>query len=156
MSKRIKSPLISNSFKAEKENGIFGEMTFVFKTKIAQQYPYPIFPGEKFIKESIVYRRISTIYDFLYIPESLVQAEYLEDGLTAQSRNLLIKNPKGAALSFLETANNPNFDLEKRLVTALNYWDYETLSGNKSFTSKLSKIKGLKMKFLFLKKKFIR
>ena len=42
---------------------IKGEFATAIKTEIQKAYPYPIFEGEKFCRESLVYRRIGKKYD---------------------------------------------------------------------------------------------
>lgn len=155
INKKIKKDFISNSFELENKYKIKGEFSFVLKTEIIKAYPYPVFPGEKFIRESYLYKRLSERYNFLYISESLVEAEYQEDGLSANFKRILNQSPKGAALTYQYLMNNSKYSMDKRLQDALSYWDYETLGGNSSFIQKLKKIKSLALKLRFIIKKFI-
>lgn len=151
----IKEDFISNSFELENKHKIKGEFSFVLKTEIVKAYPYPVFPGEKFMNESYLYKRLSERYNYLYISESLVEAEYQEDGLSANFKRILNESPKGAALTYQYLMNNSKYSMDKRVQEALNYWDYETLGGNLSFVQKLKKIKSPVLKLKFIIKKFI-
>ncbi|WP_051230466.1 glycosyltransferase family 2 protein [Epilithonimonas caeni] len=125
---------------------IYGEFTLVYKTEIIKKYQYPQFFGEKFIQESFITNRFDKEYKILHIPESVVIGEYRDDGLTAQSKQLLINNPRGAALVFCEKMNNPTIPFSARKKFVKNYWDFESIN-NPSFISKLHKIKNLRLKF---------
>jgi hypothetical protein len=96
--------------------------------------------------ESVVFDRMDIDYKFLYINTSIVNAEYREDGLTAQGKNLFLNSPKGAALAYKEKMNNNQFSSAYRKIFAKNYWDYESIN-NKSFVSKLKNIRSLNLKF---------
>ncbi|MFL9834770.1 glycosyltransferase family A protein [Chryseobacterium terrae] len=125
--------------------GYDGELTLIFKTDLAKKFEYPVFKGEKFMLESLVFDRMDIDYKFLYINDSVVNAEYREDGLTAQGKKLMLNSPKGAALAYQQKMNNSKIPLNHRKIFAKNYWDYESLN-HKNFISKLIKIKGLTLK----------
>ncbi|WP_265427507.1 glycosyltransferase family A protein [Chryseobacterium sp. YIM B08800] len=125
--------------------GYEGELTLIFKTDLAKKFEYPIFKGEKFMLESVVFDRMDSDYKFLYINASIVNAEYREDGLTAQGKKLLLNNPQGSALAYKQKMNNSKIPLNHRKIFAKNYWDYESLN-NKSFVSKLNNIQSLQLK----------
>ncbi|MBW7675609.1 glycosyltransferase family 2 protein [Chryseobacterium chendengshani] len=148
---------VSTTYEMIYKHKIHGEATLIFKTELARRFEYPTFSGEIFMLESVVFNRMDEMYKFLYIPESLVNAEYIPDGLTSQGRKKLLDNPKGAALAYKEKMNNSKIPLENRKIFAKNYWDYENMT-NKSFTSKIIKIKGVMIKFymiaFFLKRLF--
>lgn len=152
-----KDNLIYNSFGSGKnyEKNQLGENTYIFKTKIAKQFPFPVFENEKYLKPSIVFKRISCIYNFLIIKKRIVNAEYQEDGLTSKFLQLLKNNPKGAALSFEELMNYQQVPFKKRIHYALVYWDFETLSGETSFYKRLKKIKSNRLKIVFIFNKYL-
>lgn len=125
--------------------GYEGELTLIFKTDLAKKFEYPIFKGEKFMLESVVFDRMDSDYKFLYINAPIVNAEYREDGLTAQGKKLLLNNPQGSALAYKQKMNNNKIPLNHRKTFAKNYWDYESLN-NKSFVSKLNNIRSLQLK----------
>lgn len=148
-SSKISENIIATTCDVIYKHNIQCEATLVFKTELAKKFEYPIFPGEKFMLESVVFNRMDKMYKFLYIPESVVNAEYIPDGLTAQGKKKLIDNPKSAALAYKEKMNNFKIPLNNRKIFAKNYWDYENLT-NKNFISKVNKINGLNMKFYMI------
>lgn len=104
--------------------GIKGDFATAFKTEIQKQYPYPHFEGEKFFRESYVYRQIGEKYKTLYIDDPIYFAEYLEDGLTANSWQLLKKSPKGASLFFKELSKE-KIPFKAKLSALNAYWDFQ-------------------------------
>lgn len=156
---KITAETVASTYEMIYRYKIHGEVTLIFKTELAKRFEYPTFIKEKFMLESVVFNRMDKMYKFLYILESIVNAEYIPDGLTAQGKKKLIDNPKGAALAYKEKMNNCKIPLENRKMFAKNYWDYENLT-NKSFISKINKIKGVKIKIYminyFLKKYFFK
>ncbi|MFV0144749.1 glycosyltransferase family 2 protein [Empedobacter falsenii] len=147
--------IVSTPYEMLSKYGIFGEFSLVFLHQVHQKYKYPQFENEKFIKESVVYNRIFQIFKLIYFNFSIVESEYLNDGLTSNFRNLLYNNPKGAALSHLEKTNTTSYNLVDRLNEMESYWDYESVF-NKSFFNKLMKVKSTRLKFLFLKNRILK
>jgi len=139
----------STPFEMRLKFNVHGEFTRIFKTSILKQYPYPVFEGEKFMPESVVYNRINLRYYFLYTPIPFVEGEYMPDGLTARAKNLYLQNPKGVSLSYREKMNNKKIPFPERLKMVLAYWDYES-KVNTSFFSKLLKIKSNSLKIAYI------
>lgn len=146
---KITTETVATTYEMIYRYKIHGEVTLIFKTELAKSFEYPSFSKEKFMLESIVFNRMDKMYRFLYIPESIVNAEYIPDGLTAQGKKKLIDNPKGAALAYKEKMNNFKIPLENRQMFAKNYWDYENLT-NKSFISKINKVSGIVIKYYII------
>lgn len=155
ISKSFNKILIRRPLEMLSQDKITGEFTLIFKTALAKNFRYPVFPGEKFMRESLVYNRMANKYKFMYIPESLVEAEYREDGLTNNIKKALINSPQGAALAYKEIMNNKDVPMENRKEASLSFWDYATVS-KQNFLHKLLQIDGLKMKLIFLERKFIK
>lgn len=143
--KKISKNIVATTNELKFKYGFHGELTLIFKTDLAKNYKYPVFKGEKFMLESVVFDRMDLEYEFLYINSSIVNAEYRPDGLTFQGKKILLNSPKGAALAYKEKMNNTRFPLSHRKIFTKNYWDYENLN-NKSFISKLKKIRSLTLK----------
>ncbi len=145
--------VILNSIELQNEYGITGEFTYLFKTKILKQYPFPHFVGEKFMKESVIYKIIDRTYKNLYVNQSIVKGEYLEGGLSSNFRKLLENNPKGSALAYLETVNDQRLNFEERKEAFKNYWYFENLSKQHSILQRLLRIKNKDVIFDFILKK---
>lgn len=63
--------------------GITGDKAEVFYTHILRQYPFPVFEGENFLTEKVVWYRIASDgYKIRWVNEPLIICEYLNDGLT--------------------------------------------------------------------------
>jgi len=87
--------------------GVGGEKKGAIRTDILKQYPYPVFPGEKHIRDSILWERISEHYQFLYVNEVFQRFEYQADGLTANIFKVRMKNPQGFRFYYLEDISRP-------------------------------------------------
>jgi len=132
---------------------IKGEFATAIKTEIQKAYPYPIFEGEKFCRESLVYRRIGKKYDFLFTSDKIYFADYLEDGLTVKSWKLLKKSPKGAALLFKEQAKE-NIPTKEKLIALNAYWDFQINDVKSSWFNKFNGVPFFLSIYVLLCKKF--
>lgn len=88
-----KSPL-SKLYKLGKK----GDTALIFRTEILKKYPFPVFDGEKFLRENLVYDQIDEEYSLLVLRKIIYIGEYLDDGLSKNATFLEMKSPKGAAL----------------------------------------------------------
>ncbi|MFY1045281.1 glycosyltransferase family 2 protein [Chryseobacterium sp. GP-SGM7] len=144
---------ILNSIELKNKYGITGEFSYLFKKDILKQFPFPQFSKEKFIKESVVYKRIDRIYKNLYVNLSIVKGEYLEGGLSSDFRKLLERNPVGSALAYLETVNDDRLSLEEQKEAFRNYWYFAKLANQYSTIERLFKVKNKSIIFNFLLQK---
>ena len=80
-----------------------GEYVFVFRTDIIKKYPFPVFDGEKFSGECILYDRLEIDgYKALPYGRVLQVCEYQADGLSLGFRKLLKNNPCGFQTYYLQ------------------------------------------------------
>jgi glycosyltransferase involved in cell wall biosynthesis len=77
---------------------IKGDKFDFFKSDILKDYRFPIIEGEKFIAESVLWNKIHSDYNALFINKNLQVVEYIHNGLTNNALNLRLCNPKGAIL----------------------------------------------------------
>ena len=76
-----------------------GERVYIFYTSIAGKYKYPVFDGEKFMTEAVVYNRMAHDgYKSRFYDDVICIYEYQEDGLTRQGVELFLQNPRGYGL----------------------------------------------------------
>lgn len=69
--------------------GISGDKAEVFFTKILKKYPFPVFEGERFLTEAIVWNRIANDgYLIRWLNQSIYICEYREDGLSMNASGL--------------------------------------------------------------------
>ena len=74
---------------------IRGDMAEVWFTRCLKEYPFPEFPGEKFISEDTVWIKMAQKYDLIFYNKAICEGEYLNDGLTSNRREHNKKSPKG-------------------------------------------------------------
>ena len=72
------------------------------RTDVMKQFPFPVFEGERFLTESVVWNRIGRRYKNRYVNEVLCIKEYRADGLTRSVGQHLSHNPKGSSLYYQE------------------------------------------------------
>ena len=72
-----------------------GETVLVFKTEIVKNYHFPVFEGERFVTESVLYKQFMYSYKMATMAEFIHPIEYQQDGYTTQGMDLFFKNPKG-------------------------------------------------------------
>ena len=112
-------------------HGCTGEFSLVFPTALARQFPFPVFPGERFVTESVVYDRISPQCPMLLLDAALTVCEYQDGGYSSDANAVMARNPTGYCLYFLQ-----RMDLQpsrrERLASAGKYWCFRFISGNKT------------------------
>lgn len=82
--------------------GVGGEKKNAIRTDVLRQFPYPQFPGEKHIRDSLLWERISESFRFLYVNEVFQIFEYQPDGLSANISRVRLRNPQGFRFYYLE------------------------------------------------------
>lgn len=111
-------------------HGCHGEYTLAFPTDYARKFPFPVFTGERFIGESVIYDRMDRDGEFLLLPKVTTLCEYQPGGLSGSFSALMAKNPNGFCLYFLQ-----RIDLEEkrihRFLCAGKYWAFRLICRNK-------------------------
>ena len=97
--------LDSNFLETRRKFQVGGDKKNFIRTDVLREFPFPVFEGEKFIRESIVWDRIARKYSFRYINEVIQIIEYQETGLSSNLFKLRVNNPKGFRLCFKEEVN---------------------------------------------------
>ena len=146
--------LLSNSFPEEVrfstfndlwlKHGCGGEFSLIFPTELARKYPFPVFSGERFVTESVVYDRISPECEMLLLPRAVTVCEYQPDGYSQNANVVMAKNPSGFCLYFMQRIDLMPSMISK-LVCAGKYWCFRWISKNKTlrYTGKHRIICGL-------------
>lgn len=117
---------------------IKGDMVEVFKTDILRQYAFPVFQGEKFCPEALVWNRIGCTYKMRHFYEKIGFCEYLADGLTAKITRLRMKSPEASLLYYSELYRMP-VPFWQKIKAAINYWRF-SYNSKRNYLSKLSQI----------------
>ena len=100
----------------------------VIRTELFLQYPFPVFPGERFLSEGALWNRVAKTHKCVYVHEVIYICEYLEGGLTQSGRAMRIRNPRGGMFSSaLRMA--PNNDPKARIKGGLLYICYGFFAG---------------------------
>lgn len=77
------------------------DMCEAWRTDVLRNYPFPVWNGEKFAPEQIVFNQIALDgYKIRWYPVAMSICEYQEGGLTKGARKLEIENPMGYAMMY--------------------------------------------------------
>lgn len=102
---------------------IRGDKAEVFYTDVLRKFKFPVFEGENFITENVVWNRIAYEgYKIRWFNEIIYICDYLGDGLTQAGMNNFIKNPKGYALWLHQENLFYNRNLKQRIYSWLSYY----------------------------------
>ena len=83
----------------ERYSDFDGERAIAFYTDIHRNYKYPVFSGEKFITEAVVWNRMAKDgYLVRFSNDIICIYEYRDDGLTKAGNSIFINNPHGYGL----------------------------------------------------------
>lgn len=100
----------------------------VFYTKCLQEFPFPEYPGEKFLGEDTVWLPMGRSYDMVYINQAIYVFEYQDSGLTRNRRRHNIASPRGCmhrAALYMER----DIKLRYRIKGAMQYLIYGKFAG---------------------------
>lgn len=100
----------------------------VIRTELFRKYPFPVFPGERFLAEGALWGRVSDDCKCVYINRVIYICEYLDGGLTKAGRAMRIRNPLGGmyhANVYMAKKNR----LKKRIKNGLLYTCYGFFAG---------------------------
>ena len=87
---------IDNYISYRVNKNIKGDKAEVYYTSVLKQYPFPVYNGERFLSEDVVWIEMAKKYDTLYINKAIYYCEYLEDGLTTNDKKTKFKSPLGS------------------------------------------------------------
>ncbi|SHJ39317.1 glycosyltransferase family 2 protein [Thermoclostridium caenicola] len=106
-----------------------GDTIIAFRTEIIKQYMFPVFKGEKFLQENIIYLQIDKHFRYIYTDKILYIGQYLEDGLSMNIMRIMLKSPKGTALFFIQKASMARNVIDRFKAYAC----YLAIEGDKEF-----------------------
>lgn len=130
-----------DSYRNVRINGnIGGDKAEVFYTDILKQYPFPVYEGERFLPEDIVWMQMSGPYNMVHINENIYICDYLEEGLTKTGRRMKVKSPKGMVLRSKIYLNGEYVCLKVKIKMMLLYIIYGKYAeiNNKSLYSEIN------------------
>lgn len=85
----------------------------VIRTELFLQFPFPEFPGEKFIGECALWNQVGKLYKCVYINSIVYICKYLDDGLTKSGRSMRIRNPKGGMYTSNLRMDRKNYFIQR-------------------------------------------
>lgn len=92
-----------------------GDRAEVFRTDVLKENLFPVFKGERFVTEAVVWNRIASKgLKFRWFRKIITVTEYLEGGLTDNYEKLMLNNFEGTKLYYKELINNENVDKKFR------------------------------------------
>ncbi|SMY35598.1 GalNAc(5)-diNAcBac-PP-undecaprenol beta-1,3-glucosyltransferase [Photobacterium malacitanum] len=100
-----------------------GDRTEVFSKKVYDNYRFPVFSGEKFCPEALVWNRMALKHKTKYVKDVIYFCEYQVDGLSSKIIEIRAKSPNATLLYYRELLNNPIPKLEK-IKACINYWRF--------------------------------
>ena len=122
------SPMDSDPITLQISYRVRGEKWGFHRTDILRAFPYPVFRGERFIPEGLIWNRIARRYKLRFINEPLRIYEDLPDGLTSQGAAPRVRSPFGARLYYQEYAQF-QLPLRHRIKALLNYLRFSSHAG---------------------------
>lgn len=103
---------------------IGGDKAEVFYTEILKKYPFPVYEGEKYMPEDVVWMQMSGPYRMVHINENVYYCDYLEGGLTNTGRRMKIHSPKGMILRSRIYLDNRDINMRVRAKMMILYIIY--------------------------------
>jgi len=118
-----KDRLVSNFLEVHYKLGVWGDKKGAIRSDLLRQYPYPRFPGEKHIRDSILWEDLAENYKCLYVNEVFQEIEQHADGLTANIFKVRMLNPQGFRHYYLRDIMRitPYFSLKHHLDSYHRY-----------------------------------
>ncbi|MDN5850277.1 MAG: glycosyltransferase family 2 protein [Nitrococcus sp.] len=106
-----------------------GDKKAALRTALLRQHPYPVFPGERHIRPSILWKRIAHHYCTRHVNEIVQLIEYQPDGLSSDRFSLRMKNPNGFRFYYAEDTDRHQPTWRGRLDSGVKYVRYAFHSG---------------------------
>lgn len=129
------SPYISNHIACRYNEGYYADRVEVYRVDVMRKFPFPVFEGERFLSEAIVWNQIAYEYDTVYIDKYIYICEYQLDGLTQSSQKTRIKSPIGSMENYRIMMKKP-FRTKLRVKYAILYNTFANFA-HVSFSNRL-------------------
>ena len=84
--------------------GFQGDTVIVFRTNMIKSHAFPVFKNEKFVNESVFYSMLNDVAPMALFEDGIYVCEYLPDGYTNNFERVLVNNPYGSAVFYLQEA----------------------------------------------------
>ena len=139
----------SNMFNLYFKDGLTGDKSLVYITKIRKQYKYILEKNEKFVTEARMHNEIDKKYNIVCFNTAIMICTYLNEGYSKNIKKIFLKNPYGYFEYFKQLLNfNMNGVLfRKRLYIIKHYILFSYLIKQKN---PLKNVNGFFNRFLFI------
>lgn len=97
----------SNFLEMHYRLGVWGDKKGALRTDLLRQYPYPLFPGEKHVRDSLLWEDLAERYLCLFVNEVFQEVEQHADGMTANIFKVRMLNPRGFRYYYLREVCRP-------------------------------------------------
>lgn len=125
-------PVVSNHIDFRLNENRPGDCCEIVRTSVFKEFPFPEFPGERFISEGYLWINIGKKYKSVYFNKIIYICEYLSDGLTNSGRRMRVKSPLGGMATsnaFLSVKNKPKLRIKILIKQILLYICYGKIAG---------------------------
>lgn len=102
---------------------IHGDAAEVVKTSVMRKFPFPVFEGERFCPEALLFNRIARHYTTHYFNRNVYLCEYLADGLSAKITKIRMESWRGTCLCYSELAGS-SVPLKIKIRSWINFWRF--------------------------------
>lgn len=123
----------STLFNLYYKHGVSGDKKLVYRSDLTKQYPYPVFPHEKYVGLAYKYYMLDKDYQMLLMNEVLCHVDYLPDGSTQNMLQQYRNNPNGFSFYRIELKKLPFATIAFKFRQAIHYVSSSLFKKNKSF-----------------------
>jgi glycosyltransferase involved in cell wall biosynthesis len=99
--------------------------------KAIKKYRYPEYDGENYVGPTVIQLEMADEFEFVFSPNVVGVAEYLDGGISKSGRSLRLKNPMGM-LHYCSLMISPKTSRLTQLKYSISIWPYAKLA-KKSF-----------------------
>ena len=99
-----------------------------FRTELFVKYPFPVFPGERFLGEGASFFFIELESKGVYINQVIYICNYREDGLTKAGKKMRLQNPQGGRFNSMVYMHK-RLPAKTRIKKAILYVCYSWFAG---------------------------
>lgn len=125
------------------KHGVQGDTMRMYRRSVLIAIPFPVFEGEKFMPENVVWDRIDQLWSLRAIPNALYRSSYRNDGYSNNVLQHRKNSPRGFALALESSAfTTASHVFALKRTIAYQIWN-KNVFGHYGWS-------GFRRKFLFL------
>lgn len=116
--------LVDTYVNARINAGIVGDKAEVFYTEVLRKFPFPVYEGERFVPEDLIWVQMSGPYKMVHINQCVYISDYLEGGLTRSGKRMKVRSPKAMTKRAEVYLNNDTVNEKTKYKMILLYIIY--------------------------------